>query len=281
MLPFALAVLLQVRLGALDLTTASQASPRPRECRGAVESDGVWARLRGADAQRYCALLARGYARLELTPQEALLAARSAEALAGPRPAVRVLTARAQLRLGDSQLAYRLFQQAEAPGAQAFNDPKALHDYARSASLAGQALDAVRLYRLLVARVALLDDPRERAFAELEAAAHVLAHVDGGADEALGYLAHARQEPLGLSAWITGLRLLALQRSGRSEARGSLAAPPSVASLGAPPASQFSAEFPLLPPGLFAALGALLADRAPLPPHPRGLPAASTEGKPR
>ena len=201
MLPLALAVV-------LDLTTAAQASPRPRECRGAAGSDGVWVRLRGADAQRYCELLARGYARLGQTPQEALQAAQSAEALAGAVPAVRVLSARAELRLGESQLAYLLFQQAEKADAQAFADPKALHDYARAASLATQPLDAVRLYRLLVSRLALLDDLRERAFVQIEAAAHVLAHVEGGADEALGYLAQARREPLGLSPWLGALRLL-------------------------------------------------------------------------
>ena len=261
MFPFAIAVVLQLRAATLDLTTAAQASPRPRECRGVAGNDGVWARLRGADAQRYCELLARGYARLGQTPQEALLAARSAEALAGPLPAVRVLSARANLRLGESQLAYQLFQQAEASDAQALGDPKALHDYARAASLAGQAPEAVRLYRLLVSRVALLDDPRERAFAQIEAAAHVLAHVERGADEALGYLAHARHESLGLSAWVAGLRLLALQRSGRTEARGSLGAPPSLASLGKPPATVFSAQFPLLPAGMFGALGAALTER--------------------
>lgn len=255
MLPLVFAVV-------LDLTTAAQASPRPRECRGAASSDGVWARLRGADAQRYCELLARGYARLGQAPQEALLAARSAEALAGPLPAVRVLAARADLRLGESQLAEQLFQQAEANDAQAFADPKALHDYARAASLVGKSADAVRLYRLLVSRVALLADARERAFVQIEAAAHILAHVDGGADEALGYLAHARQEPVGLAPWIAGLRLLAIQRSGRAEARATLAAPPTLASLGTPPPAQFSAEFPLLPPGLFSALGTVLAERA-------------------
>src|SRR6188768_2579404 len=187
MFPLVLAV-------ALDLTTAAQASPRPRECRGATVTDGVWVRLRGADAQRYCELLARGYARLSQTPKEALLAAQAAEALSGPTPAVRVLSARADLRLGDSQLAYRLFQQAEGSEPQAFSDPKALHDYARAASLGGKSSEAVRLYRLLVSRIALLDDPRERAFVQIEAAAHVLSHVEGGADEALGYLAHARRE---------------------------------------------------------------------------------------
>jgi hypothetical protein len=256
MLPLAFALV-------LDLTTAAQASPRPRECRGATGSDGVWARLRGGDAQRYCELLARGYARLGQTPKEALLAARSAEALAGPTPAVRALAARAALRLGDSQLAYQLFQQAEAEDTQAFADPKALHDYARAASLAGKALDAVRLYRLLVSRVALLDDPRERTLSQIEAAAHVLSSVDGGADEALGYLAHAPQQPLGLSAWIFGLRLLAIQQSGRAEARGSLAPSPSLTSLGPPPSALFSAESPLLPPGLFAALRAILTERPP------------------
>jgi hypothetical protein len=255
MLPFAFALV-------LDLTTAAQASPRPRECRGATSGEGVWARLRGGDAQRYCELLARGYARLGQTPEEALLAARSAEALAGPTPAVRVLTARAALRLADSALAFRLFQQAEAEDAQAFADPKALHDYARSASLAGKGPEAVRLYRLLVSRVALLDDPRERALSQIEAAAHVLSFVDGGADEALGYLAHARQQPLGLSTWIFGLRLLALQRSGRVDARGALGPPPSLASLGSPPAARVSPEFPLLPSGLFAALSAVIAERA-------------------
>lgn len=257
MLPLAFAVV-------LDLTTAAQASPRPRECRGAAGSDGIWLRLQAADAQRYCELLARGYARLAQTPKEALLAARSAETLAGPLPAVRVLAGRANLRLNEGLLAYQLFQQAEASDAQAFADPKALHDYARAASLAGKAPEAVRLYRLLVSRLALLDDPRERVFAQLEAAAHVLAHVDKGADEALGYLAHARQEPLGLSAWIDALRLLALQQSGRA-ARGSLAALPAKASLGAAPSAAFSAEFPLLPPGLFQTLAALLGERAAAP----------------
>jgi len=42
--------------------------------------------------------------------------------------------------------------------------------------------------------------------------------ADKERDEALGYLAHARQEPLGLSTWIGALRLLALSRSGRGHA---------------------------------------------------------------
>lgn len=264
-----------------DLTTAAQASPRPRECRGAVGNDGVWLRMQSADAQRYCELLARGYARLAQTPKEALLAARSAEALAGPLPAVRVLAGRATLRLGDGALAYQLLHEAELRDPQAFADPKALHDYARAASLANQSSEAVRLYRLLVSRVALLDDPRERAYSQIEAAAHVLAHVEKGADEALGYLAHARQEPLGLSAWIDALRQVALRQSGRSGARGPLVAPPGSASLGKPPkAATAEPEVPLLPPGMFDALGAPEHPPAAVPARP--VPAgASNQGKAR
>ena len=277
MFPLVLAVV-------FNLTTAAQASPRPRECRGAAGSDGIWLRVQGADAQRYCELLARGYARLVQTPAEALLAARAAEALAGPLPAVRVLAGRANLRLGDAPLAYQLLQQAEGSDAQAFTDPKALHDYARAASLASKPSEAVRLYRLLVSRVALLDDPRDRAFAQIEAAAHVLAHVEKGADEALGYLAHARQEPLGLSAWIDALRQVALKQSGRGAARGSLAALPGPAALGKPKAAAFSAEFPVLPAGMFEVLQAALAERerTPASAAPRAVPATGeSRGKAR
>ena len=172
-----------------------------------------------------------------------------------------MLAAQQLARLGDGQLAYRLFQQAEAKDSQAFADVKALHDYARAASIASNGPDAVRLYRLLISRVTLLDDPRERVFAQIEAAAHVLAYVDKGADEALGYLTRARQKPLGLSPWIAVLRVLAMQRSGRGSGAGALASARTLASLGAPPPAQFNAEFPLLPAGLFAALGAAVRER--------------------
>jgi hypothetical protein len=274
MLPLAFAVLLETRFAILDagLGMAAQASPRPRECRGAVSGDdGLWLRLRGADAARYCDLLARGHARLQQTPAEALSAAQAAEALAGSTPAVRVLTGRAQLRLAQPLLAYESFVQAEGAAAQAFADPKALHDYARAASLAQKPAQAVRLYRLLMSQSALLDDALERAFARIEAAAHVLAHVPNGADEALGYLSQARQQPLGLSAWVSALRLLALQRSGRAEPHAP-GARPSIASLGAPPPAAFNAEFPLLPLGQFEALRALLS-----PPNEL----APVKGKPR
>ena len=259
MLPLVVAILLQTRFAAPDagLATAALASPRPRDCRGAA-GDGLWSRLRGADAQHYCDLLARGYARLQQTPSEALVAAQAAQALAGALPAVRVLTGRAELRLGQSASAFEQFALADAQDAQAFAPPKALHDYARAASLAGKSAESLRLYRLLVSRAALLDDAREATFVQIEAAAHVLAYAPAGIDEALGYLTQARRESLGLSAWIEGLRLVALQRGGRAEPRTSKAELPSPAALSAP-----NADIPLLPPGVLEALRAALAEPAP------------------
>ena len=263
MLPLLVAILLETRFATLDagLATAAQASPRPHECRGAASGeDRVWLRLRGADAQRYCELLARGYARLSETPKEALSAAQAADALAGSTTAVRVLGGRAQLRLGQAALAYEQFASVEAVEPGAFSDPKTLHDYARSASLSGKSEAALRLYRLLVSRAALLSDARERAFCQIEAAAHVLAHAPNGTDEALGYLAATRQQALGLSPWINGLRSLAIKRGGHAEQRRVSGGGASSAALGAPPSAGFSEEFPLLPPGMFEALRAALTE---------------------
>lgn len=243
-----------------DLATAALASPRPRECRGApTGAGGLWLRAKEGDAARYCELLARGYARLEQTPADALTAAHAAEALAGPAPSVRVLNGRAQLRLGHAGAAFEQFMKAESEDAQVFLDPKALHDYARAASVAGPPLDAVRLYRMLVSRSALLDDVREKSLAQIEAAAHVLAYVQGGSDEALGYLAQARRAALGLSPWITGLQALVAERNGRAEYSLGSSALPSLASL-TQPLSGKSGEAPLLPAGELDALRAVLTE---------------------
>jgi hypothetical protein len=261
------AIALETRAAAAEkgaLTTAALASPRRRECRGnANGEDGLWQRARVGD-QRYCELLARGYARLTETPNEALSAAEAAEAIGGATAQVRVLNGRAKLRLNQAPAALEQFAKAEAADAQAFLDPKALHDYARAVSLSGKPSEAVRLYRMLVSRSALLDDAREKTVLEIEAAAHVLAYAPGGMDEALGYLAQARRESLGLSPWIEGLRLLIAERSGHSERAPGASALPSVATLTAPLTSARAAA-PLLPPGELEAVRAVLTEASDVP----------------
>lgn len=261
-----LAILLQSRSPEVQasenrLATAALASPRPRECRGASGSaDGLWLRAHAGDAQRYCELLARGYARLEHTPNDALAAAEAAQRVAGPLPVVLVLAGRARLRLGQPAAALEQFTQAEARDRAAFAEPAALHDYAKAASLEGQFPLAVRLYRLLASRSVLLADAREASFVQLEVAAHVLAYVPDGADEALGYLAQAQRASLGMSAWVAGLRQLVAVRSGHSfNAR---------ATEGLPRPQAFDAALgaahdagPLLPPGELDAMRAVLSER--------------------
>lgn len=242
------------------LATAALASPRPRECRGAADgTDGLWVRARAGDKERYCELLARGYARLVQTPSEALAAAQAALKIVGPLPAVRVLAGRAELRLTHNAAALEYFAKAEAEAPLAFVDPRALHDYARAAALAGNSGDALRLYRTLVSRAALFDDAREACVAQIEAAAQVLAYDRNGTDEALGYLAQSRRESLGLSAWISGLRLLALERSGRTERLADSSPLPRAASLDSPLAG-VGGSAPLLPPGELDAIRAVLTE---------------------
>ncbi|HEX3774873.1 MAG TPA: hypothetical protein VHV51_10445 [Polyangiaceae bacterium] len=257
------AVALETRAAASlenQLGTAALASPRPRECRGAANGeDGLWQRARAGDRERYCEILARGYARLAESPNEALSAAAAALAIAGETPELRVLRGRAKLRLGQAPAALDDFAKAERADRQAFLAPKALHDYARAASLAGQPADAVRLYRMLVSRSALMDDAREKTVLEIEAAAHVLAYAQNGSDEALGYLAQARRDALGLEPWINGLRLLIAERGGHAERTPGSSAPPSLQALNQPLAES-RAGSPLLPPGEFEALRAVLAE---------------------
>lgn len=266
MSPLALAVVLQLRSASPDLATAARGGPRPRECGGLGAPDssdgGLWLRLRDSDAQRYCELLARGYARLRSAPKDARAAARAAEALVGPRPALRVLSGRALLRLDQAGSAFDQFERAEAEDSKSFADPQALHDFARAASLASKPESALRAYRLLVSRVALLEDARERTLCLIEAAAHVLAS-GASADEALGYLAQARQQTFGLTSWIAGLRALALQHSNRAEPRGPGSSWPSASSLGQPPAPRVSDDWPLLPAGSFEAMRAALGSPRP------------------
>jgi hypothetical protein len=184
---------------------------------------------------------------------------------------VRVLAGRAELRLGHAPRAYELLSAALTADAQALADPKALHDYARAASLANQPVEAVRAYRALISRAALLDDTHERTIARIEAAAHVLGRGPAGVDEALGYLSQARQQAFGLGPWIQALRALAWQRSGRSERVAGLPRVAALQSLG----PGIDRDLPLIPAPELAALRALLSSNG------ASTPSTKPAGKPR
>ena len=84
--------------------------PAAAVCR--AESDrrsSLWARARPAEVERFCATLARGLARLERSPAEALVLAREAIAIAPRETLGPVLEGRALLRLGRATEAWQKF----------------------------------------------------------------------------------------------------------------------------------------------------------------------------
>ena len=79
-----------------SLRTLALSSQRPEVCRSSTFGDAeLWSASRSSTARRYCLLLARGYARLALTPDEALSFGESAHSLLTNDAEAQVLMGRA------------------------------------------------------------------------------------------------------------------------------------------------------------------------------------------
>jgi hypothetical protein len=198
---------------------AAAASPRPALCRAEAGSrSSLWARARPVEVERFCATLARSFARLERAPAEALELAREATAMFPSETLGPLLEGRALLRLGRTGEAWQRLAPLVVAGAQALDDAASLHDVARAALLTGALEDAQRLYRLLMPRSVVLGSERIRRSATIEAAALALVRGPADLEEALGYLAEARASPAaGDRDLVLGLLALTLDRAGRRE----------------------------------------------------------------
>lgn len=209
-----------------DLSAASAASPRPRECeRDAPRGEGRshWDRARQPRARAFCDALARGYAELNRAPERALGSAERAKALSPESAAPLVLEARALVTSRREKEAWPVFQRAKKLDKHSLAEPAALHDLALSALASGEHAEAVAAYRALVPRASLLADSRRRQRVYLEAAMTVMRQDGATLDEALGYLSEARRLRglPGLSDVVLGATALTLDRQGRhDEARG-------------------------------------------------------------
>lgn len=209
---------------AADLSAASAASPRPREC--APDAGGTrshWDRARRPRARAFCDALARGYAELFRAPDRAIAAAARAKELAPGSAAPFVLEGRALVGSGREQEAWPAFLRARSLDSRSFAEPAALHDLALAALANQEQADAVAAYRALVPRASMLADPRRRQRVYLEAAMTVMRGDASTLDEALGYLGEARRLRglPGLSDVVLGATALTLDRQGRhDEARG-------------------------------------------------------------
>jgi tetratricopeptide (TPR) repeat protein len=225
-----------------DLVAAAAASGRPAECMpvkttGPTRRNGVWARARIPNLQRYCALIARAHARINESPTSARIAATKAEELVPGRAAPQVVLARVALIQGKVLAAQKAFALALTRNPRGVEQPVAMHDLALTQWRTGKLEEALSTYRVLVPRAALLPNRHRRAQVLLEAAHLAMAVAPNKPDEqsrildeSLAYLREASRDsnhPLAIDVALS--LVLALDRAGRrvqadailSEQRGS------------------------------------------------------------
>lgn len=226
----ALALLLQTSPGAM-LSTAAQASMRPRECapetrRGhALPSANVWDRVREPNLRTYCDLVARGFAELGTAARAALETARAAEGAAPGHAAPKVLEGRADVALGAYVEALAAFAKARALDSRALEEPGAMHALAIAQYRTGHVDDALATYRALAPRVGLLSGADRRVRVLLEAAELSMSLGPGSLDDAIALLREARKVPLREArARVLAMLALTLDRRGESTQAGELAA---------------------------------------------------------
>ncbi len=204
-----------------SLGTFAAASPRPALCRPAQLRDQshLWSRARGGHTERYCRLLARGYARLVRAPQVALELGTEAAALLPGEVEPLVLSGRAKVRLGDWSGAFAALSGRVTAKGRPLGDIAALRELGVAALLSGHAAEAAAAYRALVPRVAFTRDPVFARLVALEAAATLMASGADGLADATLYLSDARRQAAvpGLDDLLSALLALALDRAGKSE----------------------------------------------------------------
>jgi tetratricopeptide (TPR) repeat protein len=231
-LPFALAAAVLVPLAppaSGELVAAAAATGRPPECRplqGSAMSSAegaIWNQARRPELRRYCHLVARAQARLDSDPAAAQVAAKEAAKLLPRRAAPLVVQAQAAFARGKAREALTAFDKALALDPRSVEQPRALHDLARTRLLLGRHADALASYRVLVPRAALMPSRAQRARVLLEAA-HVAMTLATSSDaprqldEALAYLREAARDPHPSHRRMVTLSFaLALDRAGRSE----------------------------------------------------------------
>lgn len=203
------------------LRAYAAASPRPAVCRPArlLDENGLWERTRGGVVERYCALLASGYARLRSEPQRALELAQGAEKLNPGEPEARVLAGRASLRLRDFAAAYAALASSVADPRRPLGDVAALREFGVAAHVTGHLTEAAAAYRALVPRVEFTNDPVLIRLATLEAASVLARTGPEGIADAILYLSEARRlrSVPGLEDLSTALLASCLDRAGNHE----------------------------------------------------------------
>ena len=143
-------------------------SPRPATCQGAP---GLWEISRQALVGRRCRDLSRAQALLLRAPEKARDRAAALIKDAPDFSEARVLHGRASLRTSDTATALAELLPLLADDAGSVPDPAALLDGGRAALAQQDLPNAVRFYRALGSRAALLPDQDQQVVAYIEIAA--------------------------------------------------------------------------------------------------------------
>ncbi|HEU4405881.1 MAG TPA: hypothetical protein VFS43_11495 [Polyangiaceae bacterium] len=195
---------------------AGAPSPVLRECLAAAPAGraGPWQRARASQLAAYCDELARALASLDADPARARAAAERAEGLLPGRAAPLLLQGQAAAREGKYEQAVALFRRASERDAQALDDPRSLHDFARSLEEAEGHAKALHAYRRLAPLASALPG-EERAQALVGAALAAGARGPEASDEALALVRSALQEgPPSLRPVLNAVLALSLDRRG-------------------------------------------------------------------
>jgi len=214
-----------------SLTAAAQASARPKECAVTVSSSTVrwgakvWDAARDPTLDRYCDLLAKGYAELPFSPDAALRTADQADQASSGRAGPSVLRARAYANLKSWDKAAAEFERARGIDSRSIEDPLSMREWARALGRVGRASEALAVYRTLGPRLSALSSADERARTFLEGAEVAFSIGATALEDAIAFLGEAKQLAARDLEWRVGAELaLALDRKGaKDEAAGLVA----------------------------------------------------------
>jgi tetratricopeptide (TPR) repeat protein len=211
-----------------SLTAAAQASARPRECLAATSRNAakwgpsVWDAARDPTLDRYCDLLATGFAQLPFSPDRAIDMADRADGTSPGRAGPAILRGRAYSNKKVWDRAREEFDKARAIDARSLEDPLTMREWARALSRVGRGAEALSVYRTLGPRLSALSSADDRARTFLDAAELAFSLGPSALDDAVAFLGEAKQLAGRDLEWLVGAELaLALDRKGaRDEASG-------------------------------------------------------------
>lgn len=220
-----------------QLRGVALASPRPAGCDamtilggvgGSPGHKSIWDTVREPRLRPYCDQLARGYAALPLSPEQAHQRGTAAGELLQSEAAPWILCARASSRLGLFDRAASEFERARTLDAHALDEPAALRDWAAVLARAGRKSEAMSAYRSLGPRLSLVYTADQQVGIWLEAAALASSCGPGAIDDAVAFLEEARRgPPSAIRLRVLAELALALDRRGdgdRAQAIGDLVA---------------------------------------------------------